>query len=296
MINQSNTSFSIFQEPWWLDAVTNKKWSEINITDKENNIIARLPYYEIIENKRIVLKIPPLTQHLGPWLTINSEKNSTYYSKEIELLTRLINKLPNFDIFWQKFHYKITNWLPFYWNGFSQTTRYTYIINDLDDLDKVWFFLEKDLRNLIRKAEKNLHVKTDLKIEELIKLNEMTFQRQGLGVPYPKEILYNIFEACTFKNAGKIFFAVDHFNNIHASILIVWDKESAYYLIAGSDPSLRKSNAIPLLIWEAIKFSANLKLKRFDFEGSMIKSVESFLRGFGAILTPYFQIRKEIIK
>ena len=32
--------------------------------------------------------------------------------------------------------------------------------------------------------------------------------------------------------------------------------------------------------------------QRFDFAGSMIKSVERFLRGFGATQVPYFAITK----
>lgn len=37
-----------------------------------------------------------------------------------------IDNLPKFDYFNMNFHYSITNWLPFYWRGFKQTTRYTY--------------------------------------------------------------------------------------------------------------------------------------------------------------------------
>lgn len=45
------------------------------------------------------------------------------------------------------------------------------------------------------------------------------------------------------------------------------------------------------LTWEAIKFSSGVT-KTFDFEGSMIESVERFFRAFGAKQKPYFQVSK----
>ena len=49
--------------------------------------------------------------------------------------------------------------------------------------------------------------------------------------------------------------AKDDKNNIHASLFLVWNSRSAYYLIGGGDPALRNSEAMTLLMWEAIKFS-----------------------------------------
>jgi hypothetical protein len=60
----------------------------------------------------------------------------------------------------------------------------------------------------------------------------------------------------------------------------VWDPESAYYLMAGSDPRLRSSGAINLLTWEAIRFAGQVT-RRYDFEGSMLRLVERFIRTFG---------------
>ena len=56
--------------------------------------------------------------------------------------------------------------------------------------------------------------------------------------------------------------------------------QSAYDLMGGSDPSLRTSGAMSLLMWEAIKFAGQVT-RRFDFEGSMLQPVERFFRAFG---------------
>ncbi|MBE7441610.1 MAG: hypothetical protein HS119_04060 [Flavobacteriales bacterium] len=50
-----------------------------------------------------------------------------------------------------------------------------------------------------------------------------------------------------------------------------------------------------LLLWEAIKRSKN-KTKSFNFEGSMIESIERYFRAFGGKQTPYFEITKRTSK
>ena len=54
---------------------------------------------------------------------------------------------------------------------------------------------------------------------------------------------------------------------------------SAYDLMGGSDPSLRTQRGDPLLTWEAI--NAGQVTRRYDFEGSMLRRVERFVRAFG---------------
>lgn len=61
--------------------------------------------------------------------------------------------------------------------------------------------------------------------------------------------------------------------------------------MGGGDPDLRNSGATSLCIWEAILFASTI-VKKFDFEGSMIESIEKFFRAFGASQTPYFEIYK----
>jgi hypothetical protein len=66
----------------------------------------------------------------------------------------------------------------------------------------------------------------------------------------------------------------------HAALYLVWDSQSAYDLMGGSDPSLRTSGAVTLLTWEAIKYAGQVT-RRYDFGGSMMRRVERFVRAFG---------------
>ena len=106
-----------------------------------------------------------------------------------------------------------------------------------------------------------------------------------------ESVLKNLLKTAISRNQCKWFIAQDEKEQNHAGVLIVWDENSAYYLLGGSDPNLRNSGAMSLCMWEAIKFASTVA-KKFDFEGSMIESVERFFRAFGAEQKPYFHITK----
>ena len=281
---------SIFQNSWWLEAVAPNSWNSIKISRNEQ-IVAHFPYMLKKKFGLTSLTMPQLTQTLGPWLVPSNAKYTKQMSQHKKLMESLIEQLPPHDYFCQNFHYSMTNWLPFYWNGFSQTTCYTYVIENLQNLDLVWTEFQENIRREIRKAQKKVIVRTDLDIDKFLDINALTFKRQGRNLPYSRDFVKRLDTACSKYNASQMFFAEDRENRIHAAIYIIWDENSAYYLMGGGDPELRNSGATSLLMWEAIKFAATVT-KKFDFEGSMIKSVERFFRGFGAKQVPYFQISR----
>lgn len=284
--NNLKTVASLFQQPWWLDAVAPGQWDAVTV-EKGGQTVARMPYIKKKSYGFVVSVQPKLTQCLGPWLQPYKGKYTNQLSEEKKLMTELINQLPKFDLFSQSFHYSITNWLPFYWNGFQQKTLYTYVIEDLSDMDLVWQNIRKNTRRDISKAKEQVEVHTDLAIDSFFEINALTFKRQNKKVPYSRQMIERLDSACREHNCRKIFFAKDGQGKIHAAIYVVWDKNSAYYLMGGSDPELRNSGAMSLLLWEAIQFAAT-RTQKFDFEGSMRESIEQFVRGFGAYQKSYF--------
>lgn len=284
-IDQTN---SIFQQPWWIESLVPGQYREVCI-NQGGEIIARMPYVIGKKYGFSCISMPPLTQTLGPWIRPSKAKYANQLAEQKDLLQELIGKLPQFDFFEQNFSPEITNWLPFYWKGFKQTTRYTYRIYNLQDLESVWAGFLPNIRTDIRKAQKTLKVRNDLSIMEFLKIINLTFKRQGLELPYSAELVQRMDNACVKYGARKMFFAQDGEGRIHAAIYLIWDKNTAYYLMGGGDPELRNSGATSLLMWEAIKFSASVT-KVFDFEGSMLEPVERFFRAFGAKQCPYFTV------
>jgi hypothetical protein len=282
--------YCLFQQPWWLEAIAPGQWDEVVVT-RNGEVCARLPY---VIKSRFGLKaiaMPSLTQTLGPWLMPSKTKYSKQLAQQKDLMTALIEQLPPHDYFSQGFHYSITNYLPFYWQGFTQTTFYTYVIEDLTDLNKVWQEFQDNIRYDIKKAKKSVVVNTEPNIDRFLDINTLTFTRQGLPLPYTRELVRRLDSACEARNARRMFFAEDAEGRTHAAIYLVWDENSAYYLMGGGDPELRSSGATSLLMWEAIQFAASVT-RTFDFEGSMGESIERFFRGFGARQVPYFYVRR----
>ena len=61
--------------------------------------------------------------------------------------------------------------------------------------------------------------------------------------------------------------------------------------MGGINPKYKDLGGMDIVQFESIKFALESG-RKFDFEGSMIESIEKYFRSFGAIQKPYFQITK----
>ncbi|WP_313290431.1 GNAT family N-acetyltransferase [Stutzerimonas nitrititolerans] len=287
---EQESAIPIFSQAWWLDSVAGDDW-DVVLVEKGNIIQASLPYVLRKRMGMTIISQPVLTQNLGPWLRPSSAKYAKQLSQEKDLLQELYARLPAHAFYRQSWHCSRSNWLPLYWQGYQQTTRYTYRIEALSDMEGVWADTQANIRTDIRKAEKQVSIRTDLSFERFIDLNRKVFERQGMVLPYTEALLRSIDSAAEARNVRQIFIAEDEQGRLHAGVYIIWDKDCAYYLMGGGDPDLRSSGATSLCMWHAIQF-ASTKVRAFDFEGSMLEPVERFCRAFGAKQTPYFSISK----
>ncbi|XLX42194.1 GNAT family N-acetyltransferase [Ectopseudomonas mendocina] len=286
-------SIPLFSQAWWLDATAGEGSWDVALVHKGDTIVAAMPYVSRKRYGLLMLGQPALTQNLGPWLRETTGKPATQLAQQKDWLQALIAQLPPYAHYIQNWHWQMGNWLPFYWAGFKQTTLYTYILHALGDEQRLWHGLQENIRREIKKASDrfNLRVRDDLALEDLLVLNRMTFARQDMALPYNESFIRQLDQACAARQVRKIFIAEDEQGRRHAGVYIVWDGNSAYYLMGGGDPELRNSGATSLCMWEAIKFAATVT-QRFDFEGSMLEPVERFFRAFGAQQTPYFTVSK----
>ncbi len=283
-----NYTNSIFECSWWLDAVAFGNWNEIQLED-EGKIIARWPY--VIEGSNI--KIPKYTQTLGIWFSEEILRSDHNYNKRKELTIELINRLPKTSNVKINLDPSNDYFMPFYWEGFKISPKITYRINSLDDLGMVYSSFSKNTKRDIQHAKKLLQIKVIDNIEILIDLIIKNYSSQNRVYVVKPEQIRRIYNSCVMNNACKLMTAVDNENNVHSIALFVFDKRNCYYLLAGSEPKLNsKSCANSLIIWEGIKFASTVS-KSFDFEGSMVQSIEKFFRKFGATPTTYYEIRKQ---
>ena len=237
--------------------------------------------------------MPPLTQKLGIlFAPTDNKKPVELLSANQKLSGELIASLGPVVSFHQNFHENFSDWLPFYWQGYSQTTRYTYVLEDISEPKELWARMRPHHRRVIRKAQGlGIRVKDDLELPEFLELNRKTFARQGEQPLATDDVIYRVDNACCLNAGRKIFAGVDTQGRIHAAVYIAWAGNTVYYLMGGSEPELRQSGAQVLALWEAIRFASTV-VQRFDFEGSMLPQIERVFRGFGATQVPYFRISK----
>ncbi len=280
----------VFAQAWYLNACASGGDWDVVLALEEDLIAAALPYFFKQKGPFRYVTMPPFVKMLGPYLL---PEFRGVLKKEHRLLEELIRQLPPFAAFKQNFYPTATNWLPFYWQHYRQTTYYTYRLHGLQQLAQVEAGINRNIRRNIQKARQVVRVVADLSAGQFYELNKMSFDRQRLPMPYSWAQFERHDAALAANGARQMFFAVDTQGRIHSAAYLIWDRQAAYYHLSGDDPALRESGAGILLVWEAIRYASEvLGLDCFDFEGSMLPAVERVRVQFGAVQTPYFFVWK----
>ncbi len=279
------------QYSWFNELYDNTEW-DVAVERKGNNIVGILPF--VITRKKSFKIITPqfLSPYQGVWLKYpEGQKYASKVGFEKEVINGLIDQLPKVAAFKQNFLPEFTNWMSFNWKGYEQSTRYTYLIHDLSDTEKIFKDFKENIRREIRKAEKSVVVEVIEDINLMFQMKLKIYEENNETYPIPLNKLKTIHSYCQTNNCGELLVAKDNEDNIHSVLFYVWDNQSAYYLHGVTHSKYKTSGSMSLLLWEAIRRSS-LKTKAFNFEGSMVESIERYFRGFGGEQTPYFQISK----
>ncbi len=281
----------LFLQPWWLDSTCGRdNWDAITIK-RGQEVVAIMPIF--IEKKYIFKYItqPILTQFMGVY--IKYPKNQKYekrlhYQKEI--IYEIIDRLPKFDYFNIYFDSSFTNWLPFMWKGFKQTTHYTYVIED-NNLDSIYNNFSKRVRKEINRALKNgVEIIDSDNIEAFYEINKITFKKQNIEIPYSFEYVKNLYETAKENSAAIMKFAIKD-GKILSVLLAFNDSKRVYSILGSSNRDLELYGSEYLLDWHMIQAAIKRGLV-YDFEGSVIERIEQRVRSFGAIQKPIFRIFK----
>jgi hypothetical protein len=281
----------LFLTAEWMDLICGDDW-DVLLEAKGHNIhgFFIFPLNKKLGFKRILQ--PHLTPYSGVWINYpEGQKDLTRIAYEKKVVSALIDQMPQFDELNLTFYPTFTNWLPFYWKGFKQTTRYTYKIFKGQSTGALREQVKDSVRRELAKAERSLQlfVSDDVKPLFDFKVRSFREQKRAFYLTYP--FVKRCFDWCVRQGKGQILYARDEQGNVHAGIVLVWDNNCIYYLFGASAPEYKNSGALTFLLWKGIEM-AQVQHKDFDFEGSMLEPVEQFFRNFGATQLPYFQILK----
>lgn len=281
---------TLFHKSFWLKALGKEVVIYGYFRGKE--LLAGIP---LICTKRLGNKLgvhPPLTPYLGILFRRQDAKYVDRISKEKRISQAIVARLKkDFSFVGFIFPVGAVDLQPFLWQGFSARVKFTYILNLDSSLDDIWAGMSETRRRNIRKAEKDgLTAVPNDDFDLSFNLVEKTFARQGMKTVL-KQAAFASNEALRARNQCKSFLTKDKDGVAIAAVYIVWDHKRSYYLLGGYDAAKSHYGASALAMWEAIKFSKEeLGVGEFDFEGSMIPSVERFFRPFGGRLTPVYTV------
>jgi hypothetical protein len=232
-----------------------------------------------------------LTAYQGLLLPATADKPVTTLSTNKEITAAAASFLQQeFDAIHLRLPPEVIDLQPFIWQGFQAGVRYTYRLA-LPSLDAVLEGMDKRRRADLRAAEKDgVGVSSELPFDTVLSLAEKSFDRQGKTLGF-RATAERANAALAVAGRCRSFVASDKDGRPLSAVWIVWDDRRAYYLIGGYDEQAGSANATALAMWKAIEYTAStLRLPEFDFEGSMLPSVERFFRKFGGQLVPTYTL------
>jgi hypothetical protein len=302
---KNEPTLPIFMQSGWMDALCGedteggKNWSVALAMDSKGQIEGAL-VFQIRKKWGIkTLSEPPLTPFCGVWLrpkTFSKQHEANSFVKKT--LTQLIEQLPKAHRYHFRFHYSLTDWQPFYWAGWQQMTRYTYVLNIAENTGFYKNYNTNTQRN-IRKAQSLLSYSTDATptadFSKFLTINNLTYNRQQLNASFFNQYWNQCEKFLAEEQSRSLFFAHNTEGVCEAAQYVVWDKNNrtAYYLGGGATDAGRESGAMHGLMDFILKEAQKMGMEKFDFEGSMLQGVETFFRGFGGMLMPYHQVWKK---
>ncbi len=290
-----NVYVSIYSQPWWLDAIIGPDNWDVWIYEKGGNVFAAMPYY--LQKRPDMTRItkPPLTQTNG--LVINYRECSDHPCKRAQFEEEICEAAIEFieglglDLYEQRFQYKFTNFLPFFWHRYAVQPRVTYVIEDTSDLEIVYAGITNKYRRNIKKGQKNAARIDSIDPETFYTEHEKIFAKQNLPVPFTRDQWLSLYAAALAHDRGKAIAAYDEEDHVMSVLFLCWDDESLYLDAGGPMPEYARFETYEALVYEGITLAHEKGLK-FDFEGSVVKQINHSFREYGGRPVEYFGLRK----
>lgn len=250
---------------------------------------------QLLEERRLGLRFlrnPPFTPVCGPLFAIKAQHPVAVLEARRKVLETVAAFLVGQSrcVISLSLDHELHDVMPFCWQGFKATPRYSYRIDLRQPLEVIVKGFSPSRRNDISKARRDgLTVEPADDLRVVSDLVKQSFGRQTarLDVAVLDSILFryarpeNSFGFVTRRSGRPI-----------ACTFLIQDRDTAYYLLGGYAPEYRHHGAGALAVFESIQEAQRRGLITFDFEGSMIPAIERFFRGFGGNLVHFFTVNR----
>lgn len=283
-LSQSLLVPTVFHEEWWLDAVTQGRYSIVEVS-AGGRIVGRLPF---LLRKRFGMQgiwTPPLTHFLGPGINEGEGSPNHRFLKRMDITRELIGKLPRSA--WQciRCHGGITDVIAFQEQRFRTYVQFTHELQPEPE-EVLWNRMRAQTRNAIRRAKEQVTISEFAAPDEFIRLHEKNLASEGERDTLDLAACKRVLLAALHRERGRIIVARDIRNQIVAANFCAWDSKTSFYTVCTRNESAG-SGAASLLLWEAIKHAAARGLI-FDFGGLGTNGSIRLYAGFGATISPRY--------
>jgi lipid II:glycine glycyltransferase (peptidoglycan interpeptide bridge formation enzyme) len=282
---------SVFNDPEWI-RVYGDKLTLYGIFDNDDKLMGGFYIFRSSLFGIPFYTTPPHTPSVGLFYSNPAKNSSNRLGVEKEIMATISAFFKQSRMAVQRYSLPvgITDMQPFIWDKFKVVPYFTYWIDLKNTEEELLNNISPKLRNNIRKAITDgvtVQPVTDYQVIEPILVETFRKQKIALDESRIKRILYD------FANPGNSFAFVAMQEDKPVSMAFcIFDREKAFYLFGGVSEGLKHEGAGALVLWECIKHARNTGLACFDLEGSMIKGVEKFFRGFGGEQKSYFTINR----
>ena len=151
--------------------------------------------------------------------------------------------------------------------------------NSYEELYKT--YRDNHKRNIKKAFDLGCKVSKEVSIDEIMKLNEEQLKQVDGTKPEDYPNFKKLYEFLKNRGQAKTYAIVDPKNKVLASAVFFFSNNRAYYIMVGNHPDGKTIGASHALIDAFIKDHAGQNLI-LDFEGSDIRNLAFFYRGFGA--------------
>lgn len=284
---------SVLLSQAWIKIMEDDRFVLNGIFNKNKELIGCF-YYTRFKRGKVFSQISasPFTPHCGLFVkdeTINPSQKNTFEKKIMQLIAEYFNE-KKVDILALPFPCQYSDMQSFIWEGYSVEPRYTYQLNLAKPEEELLAGMSPERRKNIRKAQKDgINIQKENDYSAAKELIEATYKNQGLSIDK------NVFDAIftSFSTERNTICMVSHNKKGDpiACVYCIFDQEICYYIMGGYSKTSRHEGAGALAMWEAIKIAKEKGIRTFDFEGSMLKSVEKYFRGFGGEIKPFYTVK-----
>ena len=186
----------------------------------------------------------------------------------------------------QCFPPEASDWQPFHWHGFHQTTRYTYRFPSLADPDTLYRTAPRIRRRYDKYVEAECRVDPNLSLDEFVPFHINYYRRQGQRDLIPEALMRQVITTSCGRNQGLLWGLRRRSDNaLMAAWFVAFDKQCAWSLLLAIDREAPRG-AMSNLMWQVIRHLSTLTCS-FDFEGGMDANLAFFYSSFGTAQTPY---------